>query len=239
MFQIANNPKLFALRRRGVQLDLFIALNQPWFDALHIATVIDIGANIGQFSTTINALRPQAQIYSFEPLPDCFEKLKQRMHNVPHFRAFNVGVGDQVGTLVFERSSSSASSSFLKMAQTHREAFPHTRLSQPIDVEVATLDALVSDFEINEPLLIKIDVQGYEDRVLCGGERTIRRATMLLIETSFEILYEEQALFDDIYRRLTEWGFSFAGAIEQLRSPQDGRILQADSIFIKKEAPQK
>jgi hypothetical protein len=84
-----------------------------------------------------------------------------------------------------------------------------------------------------EPLLVKIDVQGYEDYVLRGGEQTIRRARLIIIETSFQAQYEAQPLFDDVYRTLTGWGFAYVGAIDQLMNPSNGSIVQQDSLFIR------
>ena len=42
-------------------------------------TVLDVGANTGQFALEIHKILPQAMIYSFEPLKDCYEQL---MHNM-------------------------------------------------------------------------------------------------------------------------------------------------------------
>jgi hypothetical protein len=95
------------------------------------------------------------------------------------------------------------------------------------------LDDLAPQLELRDPLFIKIDVQGYEDEVLAGGEQTIRRAAVVLVETSFETLYEDQPLFDEVYRTLTGWGFRYAGSLDQICSPQDRRPLQADSLFVR------
>jgi hypothetical protein len=69
--------------------------------------------------------------------------------------------------------------------------------------------------------------------VLLGGEHTLRRATLLIVETSFEKFYEDQPLFDAVYQRLVAWGFVFAGVLDQMASPRDGRTLQADSLFLR------
>jgi hypothetical protein len=51
------------------------------------------------------------------------------------------------------------------------------------------------------------------------------------IEVSFQPLCEGGPLFDDVYRLLREQGFRYNGNVEQLFSPKNGRILQADAIF--------
>jgi hypothetical protein len=79
---------------------------------------------------------------------------------------------------------------------------------------------------------LKIDVQGYELNVLRGAEKTLIDVDIILIETSFYELYKNQPLFKDIYDFLSNRGFDYYGSFEQLYDLRDGRILQADSIFI-------
>lgn len=229
-----ENPKLLMLRQRGGLPNTFFLLDKPWFHELNIATVIDIGANIGQFAITINTLLPKAQIYSFEPLPECFEQLQSRMQSCNKFVGFNVGLGDKPGNLTFAKNAFTPSSSFLKMTNLHKTIYPHTKTNNIVNVKVETLDQMLFDREISDPLLIKLDVQGYEDRVICGGKETIKRAKILIIETSFETLYEDQPLFGDLYLELIKYGFIYGGAIEQSHNPKTGEVIQADSIFIKK-----
>ena len=81
--------------------------------------------------------------------------------------------------------------------------------------------------------MVKIDVQGLEDKVIAGGEDVIAAARVLIIETSFVPLYKGGPLFHDIYAILKQRGFTYHGNFEQLVSPQDGRVLQADAIFIR------
>lgn len=230
---LIENPKLFYLYQQGGRINTFCLLNQPWLHELNIATVLDIGANRGQFALTINTIFPKASIYSFEPILDCFEQLTASMKSIKNFKAFNIGLGESSGELKFERNAFAPSSSFLKMMDTHKTLFPFTCDSQTITVKVEKLDGIAEQLKIMEPLLVKVDVQGYEDRVLRGGEQTIKRAKLIIIETSFQKLYDEQPLFNDIYNQLLDWGFVYIGTLDQLHNPQNGQILQADSLFLK------
>lgn len=236
--QMLENPVLLALRRygfTGAMLDTYQKLNQPWVRMLNLATVLDIGANIGQSAAMFHTIFPQARIYSFEPLEDCFDQLQSNMRGVKNFAAFNVALGERSGILTFERNTATASSSLLKMTETHKKAFPHTCESHPVSVRVECLDDMASQLAIIDPVLIKIDVQGYEDRVLRGGEQTIKRAKLIIIETSFEKLYLGQTSFEDVYHVLTNWGLSYKGSLDKLIDPRDGRTLQEDSIFVRQD----
>ena len=83
-------------------------------------------------------------------------------------------------------------------------------------------------------ILIKIDVQGSEDKVIRGGQKTLRRAKAVIVETSFTELYDGQPLFHDIYEGLRSLGFSYSGSwAPDLKNPLDGSHLQQDSIFVR------
>ncbi len=232
---LIENPYLLAIKKGGGHPSLARFLNQAWIQSLDIATVLDIGANNGQFAFTISKMLPKAHLYAFEPLPDCFTNLTERLKNHNNFTAFNLGLSNRSGDLIIEHNNFSPSSSFLKMAELHKSAFPFTKNTHRLKVNVELLDTIAQTINIDSPMLIKIDVQGYEHYVLDGGEQTIRQAKIVMIETSFELLYEGQALFPQIYQTLTAWGFEYVGAIDQVNDPKDGRPLQEDSLFIKSE----
>ena len=233
MGMLADNPSLIGLRMHGGVLGNYEALNKPWLTGKKIETVLDIGAHTGLFSVTINRVFPHARIHAFEPLPECYTKLVGRMKKVKEFTAHNIGLGEKSGELPFHRNESTPSSSFLPMACLHKDMFPHTRNAQTVSVKMETLDAVAIRLKLSKPLMIKIDVQGYEDRVLTGGEATVKEAQVLLIETSMVALYEGQPLFKDILQKLFGWGFSYAGALDQMADPGTGKVLQQDSLFVK------
>src|SRR5436190_7057303 len=122
------------------------------------------------------------------------------------------------------RSSFSPSSSLRGMGPTHVREFPWTAGGDQLAVRVSTLDVTFADVPLAGPLLVKIDVQGTEDLVIAGGRATLAEAAVVIIETSFEPLYEGQPLFDHIYRLMCAGGFEYRGSLGQLTSPQDGRV---------------
>jgi FkbM family methyltransferase len=202
-----------------------------WLRLLNIQTVLDVGANIGQFARDIAEKLPQARIVSFEPLRDAYAEL-ERAARVQGFEAHNFALGEEDGRAVIRRARNSQSSSILPMLDLHREAFAGTDEVGTEEVEVRRLDSLALGIEPN--LLVKLDVQGFEDKVIAGGRETISRAACVLTEVSFEELYEGQPLFDDINAQLREMGFRFRGTWWQLPDPRDGRILQADAIYTRR-----
>ena len=227
-----NDPTLRALRRRGMPDACYDALSKKWLRDMNFRTVVDVGANVGQFASGAHAILPEAAIYSFEPLPDCYAQLVKAMAGVEKFRAFNVGLGAVSAQMQINRSPWSDSSSFRKMARLHIENFPWTEGHDVVTVPVETLDGIMSGVDLADPILLKMDVQGYEDQVLAGGKNLASRAAAIIVEVSFETLYEGQPLFDDIYRAVTGMGFVYKGNLGQAPD-KNGRLLYADAIFLR------
>lgn len=222
---------------RRVGIDIHRYIKQPdklsWLQSFNIKTVIDVGANTGQFKREIREKLPDAFIYSFEPIRECFEKLKEEERTDKIFMAFNFALGESNTVSIINKSSYTLSSSLLSMSNIHKEAFPHTKDSTPETIEVRRMDDALKDINMDREILIKIDTQGYEDRVIRGGVGTLAKAKVLIVENSFVPLYENQPLFGDIYKALTELGFTYHGALHQKLDSKSGEILFEDSLFVR------
>jgi len=205
-----------------------------WLKDLNIETIIDVGGSKGNAALQFHALFPSAEIYSFEPLSDCFRIMNEKMGSVAGFRSFNVALSDNKGKGIIHRSSYSGSSSLRKMADIHKLAFPITAGERDEVIKTDTMDNVMKGFNLEGNILVKIDVQGLEDKVILGGQKTLDRAKMIIVETSFIELYEGQPLFGKIYQLLFDMGFRYSGARDpDFRNPLNGASLQQDSIFIK------
>jgi FkbM family methyltransferase len=213
--------------------DVVRAQSNKWLQRMGVRTVIDVGANTGQFARLARRTFPDAMIYSFEPIEKCYRQLLASFANDSRFQAFPWALGDQTGQASFHQSNYSPSSSVLPMAALHREQFPYTAKESVGLVEMRRLDDAARLLKLETPVLAKLDVQGYEDHVIKGGINVLRAATVLIIEVSFERLYAGQPLFHEIYELTSGMNFLYHGSWRQLLSPEDGRPLQADAVFIR------
>jgi FkbM family methyltransferase len=204
-----------------------------YLSTLGIKTVIDAGAHSGEFALMIKKLLPDASVLSFEPLKETFRRLENALRGMSDCQAFNFALGESNETIEMHRNDYTQSSSLLPMADLHKEAFPETAHETIEAVEVKRLDDALSGLTLKPELLVKIDVQGYEDKVIAGGERVVSSAKAIIVEVSFQKLYEGQPLFDDVYRILKEKGFIYMGNLYQLISPTNGSVLQADAMFVR------
>jgi FkbM family methyltransferase len=204
-----------------------------WLKRYQFKTIIDVGANEGQFSDKMHILFPNATIYAFEPLPGAFQKLVKNFAVINSFKAFNTGLGEQKGEFEIEENEYTPSSSFLGLSESHIKNFETAIKTKTVTVSVDTMDNVFREIPLASPVLLKIDVQGFEDKVIAGALNTISKTSMIICELTFVELYKGQPLFTDIFEKITSLGFKYSGSIEQLHSPETNQILQADGVFIK------
>ncbi len=209
------------------------AIVQPWrlLSRYNPVAILDIGANDGYSVALFRKIFPTARILSFEPLQDCFQLVQSKINELPPGRAFHCALGDEDGTSTIHRSEFSPSSSLLPMDVLHQTEFPYTSSTREETIRIRRLDSMAQELELNGPFIAKIDVQGFEDRVIRGGEQTLRKASAIVVELSTYSLYKQQASFAGVHSQLEAMGFVFRGTIDQMFSPKDGRILQFDGLF--------
>lgn len=217
------------IRRKNSPQETLLGLREAQF-----STIIDVGANNGQFASYVRKLFPRATIYCFEPLPESFLILdewskKQQEMVIP----FNVAIGDKDGDVeMFLHEEHAASSSLLATTSLAEEYYPFTKGQQRVCVRQMTLDNALSEVQANlsSEILIKLDVQGYEDRVISGGSNIFSRATACILEVSLDNLYEGQACFKELLIMLDKLGYRYVGNLEQIYG-EDGHVIYIDAVF--------
>lgn len=193
-------------------------------------TVIDVGANVGQFAVAAAKIFPGAQVHSFEPQRECVLRLQTYAPRLP-IKVYPVGLGDSPQQLPFHQNTHSHSSSFLPLAPGHREAFPGARTSATEMLALSTLDDELRDLEWVGPTLLKLDVQGFEAKVLRGATRSLPKIDHVVLEASLTPLYEGEMLFDELLDLMRSMGFRFLRPVGWITSPETSEILQIDALF--------
>lgn len=197
------------------------------------ATLIDVGANKGQFSTAVRGLFPNAAIEAFEPLPDAAARFEAVFRTDRHTRLHRVALGEHAQTRRFYVADRADSSSLLKPGNGQREAYG-VELAREIEVQVERLDAAIDLAALARPILLKIDVQGAELEVL-KGIAELGAIDFIYVELSFVELYEKQALFEDVRAHLAERDFVLRGVFNQSSTAAFGPT-QADCLFVRAQA---
>jgi len=215
VFSVTSYGMLDGLRRQGVLPK----------------SVIDVGANVGQFAVAaLRLLNPQ-RLHAFEPLPDALFALQRHLDGDPRVVIHPVALGASAGDLPIHVNVHSHSSSLLQLSDAHRTAFPSAREVGEVEVPVRTLDEELSTVDLPTPILLKVDAQGYERWVLDGALVTLERTRWVVLELSFCEMYEGEASFLDMVTYMGARGFRLVRPIGWLTAPATGEILQCDALF--------
>lgn len=173
-------------------------------------TVIDIGANEGQYLDHVRASWPSVtKILCVEMLPDLAAKLKARAP--AGVTVVHAAVGASVGEIMCRATKSFPMASSLRyFTETGRSYWPGCPLEQTDvgPVPMTTLDALVAEWHPTGAIdVLKIDVQGGEREVLTGAAETLKRVQAIYIEVFFVPVYVGAALAGELFTLLADAGF--------------------------------
>jgi FkbM family methyltransferase len=197
--------------------------------------VLDIGANIGQFAKGLRSAGYDRRILSFEPLTQAHERLSAAARHDAFWEiAPRMAIGDHEGEVQMHVAGNSVSSSVLDMLETHADAAPNSKFIANERVRVATLDSVLSKEVLDGAIsFLKIDTQGYEDRVLDGARSVVENSRGLQLELSFVPLYDGQLLLEQLMARMRALGFVVWGIWPGFCDKTSGRMLQVDVAFFR------
>ncbi len=239
MLKIFTRPFRKLLNFYGYEIirkenEMFASRAGSWLGKMNINTIIDIGANEGQFIQSINKALPGRKIYAFEPIKNCYDKLVENTKQL-NITTYNVGLSDHNGSSEINISENFVSSSILPIENLTTNLYPDSKYVNKQTITLKKLDDVIDSRNISKNILLKIDVQGYEEMVIAGGYETLKNVAVVIIEFSYQPLYECQWLFDETYKYFTSTGFKFCGTADQINSGTTGLPLYGDAIFIRKE----
>lgn len=202
----------------------------PVLSVLDCRTVVDIGANRGQFALVARRCLPQARVISFEPLPAPAATFRTVFAGDSRVTLHEAAIGPVPGNATIHVSKRDDASSLLPITATQVALFPGTAEAATAVVRVAPLREFLSAADIQNPALLKLDVQGYELEALRGCEDLLGLFSYVYAECSFVELYAGQALAVEVIAWLRERGFKLRG-VHNMEYDHDGRAIQADFLF--------
>ena len=191
-------------------------------------TLIDVGANKGQFSVAFRRLRPHARIIAFEPLPEAADTFARVFEADDLTELLPYALAGFDGSSQFHVADRPDSSSLLKPGERQAMAFGVHQASI-IDVPLKRLDHCLDLNSLERPIFLKVDVQGSELGVF-EGCLPLGDVDFIYVELSFVELYEGQPLFDEVHDYLVGRGFRMAGVYNQVSTPEFGPT-QVDVLF--------
>ena len=195
-----------------------------------VRTVVDVGANRGQFALVARHCFDQSQIISIEPLAQPAAIWRAVFADDARASLVDAALGPAEGDAVIHVSGRDDSSSLLPITAAQNSLFPGTAQVDTGTVRVTRLASLLQAEAIRTPALLKIDVQGFELQALAGCEDLLDRFDWVYVECSFIELYSGQAFADEVIAWLRERGFVVRG-VHNMTYDASGRAVQADFLF--------
>ena len=240
------NPKMplrrrsrLAARRFGLDVHRFEAAHDVdlrrvrFLHRLGVGTVVDGGANVGQWAQRLRHSGYHGTIISFEPLAAAFAALHAAAAGDSSWRCVHAALGDTDSTAQMNVAGNSVSSSLLPMEETHVRAALESAYVGLEPVSVVRLDSVLPGLvPLPARLGLKLDLQGYEAAALEGAAGILANVQFVECELSTVSLYRGQRLYLEMIELLRGLGFELVSLREGLIDRATGQALQLDAVFV-------
>ncbi len=206
-----------------------------FFAAREIDLVLDVGANTGQFGSSLRTKGYRGKIISFEPISSVFETLATQARADGNWEARHFAVGAVSEKALINVADSTVFSSLLEANSAATRYCEAAATSRQETIEVRRLDDLFPDLSGN--VLLKIDTQGYERQVLEGGSHVLPRLKGILMELPIINLYEGSWKLHEALAFMSDAGFVPAQIQPvNFHSMDDVSLVEVDCLFRPRDA---
>ena len=163
--------------------------------------IVDIGANIGYTSLVMSSLVKTGAVVGFEPDPYSYQQIlgNYKRNKQTNVKCYNIGLGEQSGIAFLE-----------ERLETCRGA---NRIAAKdvsgIEIKLDTFDTIFPQLDFKKIDLIKIDVEGYELKILRGAKEILKRfKPLLFIEVDENNLKDQGDSAKELIFFLQELGYN-------------------------------
>jgi len=198
---------------------------------LNCKTILDIGANHAHWSRMAKHIFPDARFCLIEPLTELKPELDAFCNEFHGSTYISAGAGPQKNKITLTPWDYLAGSSVLPAPQNDLKSMGKQR-----EIEIISIDDLLSESVIHNPELIKIDIQGYELEALKGAERTFGHTEVYILEVSLFSFNDVpgQPVLSEVVQFMLERDYVVYDFPGFLRRPLDGALGQCDICFVKR-----
>lgn len=202
-----------------------------------VDTILDIGANSGQFARSLRELHYPGHIVSFEPLSDAHAALSEAAKGDPLWEvASRCAIGAEDGWSEINVAGNSYSSSLLPMLDLHANADPRSVYKKTERCQVISLDTFIDGMFSDRTTLfgLKMDTQGFELEVLKGLRTRLDSIRVIVCEMSLSPLYAGAPTMPELCEYIARLGFRCVALAPEFEDPRSGNLLQANGVFVRR-----
>jgi FkbM family methyltransferase len=188
--------------------------------------ILDVGAYEGEFARMATSIFYKSPILMIEAQPTKEDALKAVARKYPGLIEFRIALlGDESRDQVPFYQLESGSSIYPEQTTVSREL---------IHLPMRTLDEIVEEMPADRIFdLLKLDVQGAELDILRGGQRTVTKIEVMIVELAVHEYNKSAPLIYDVMSKLDNYGFVLFDIFPVIRNPQ-GVLLAIDGVFVRK-----
>jgi FkbM family methyltransferase len=205
--------------------------------ALKPGAILDIGAHVGVFATSLARAIPGVPIHAFEPTPASAASLRTAARDFPHISIHETAVSSRIGILNLFLNSNEQTNSLLENGDANNRFFgSQTAHHASVPVQTTTLDAWMEQHTPRAPLFIKADIQGAELSLIEGGRKTLENSTAVFFsEAALVPLYQDAGDLFQIHEAITSsLPFVLLDIYRTYRNG-NGRAMWTDAMWIHKD----
>lgn len=191
--------------------------------------VLDIGANRGEWTRTAATYFPEAKYVLVEPQATLEGKIADLRASGIDVTWLTAGVGDVAGEMPLTISPDTVSSTFL-LGKGEAEKFGFEQVMVP----VRTADDIIKAYGIR-PELVKIDAEGYDLKILAGGDMLFQCAEVIFIEAGVCATRIENT-FSSVVAAMGRAGYRMFDITDINRSPRHGVIWLCELVFVRADS---
>jgi FkbM family methyltransferase len=201
-------------------------------------TILDVGANVGQYGLELRSLGYQGQIHSFEPFPPAFDSLRQvaaQSRPANAWKTHNFGLGEKEGEAQMNVSQESTLNSLREPLPESAGVYAAIATHRAVSVKIRTLESVWRELNLSgERVFLKMDTQGYELPVLDGGMPVLEQISAIQLEVSLSPLYRGQPCVEEVVPFLRSRGFLVFGVWpgQGIRGKHK-EIYEVDFLFVR------
>jgi FkbM family methyltransferase len=177
--------------------------------ALHPRVVIDVGANVGEWTYAACRHLPETVVHAFEIAPSTAEVLRRTTAGNSRVVVNDFGLGDQNGSItIYASPESSTATSTLRDAIEVSAVEHGIHTIEEINAKIVTGDSYMRDQGLQRIDLLKIDVEGAEFSVLHGFSDAFARGTIDLVQFEYgKINLSTRHFLADFYKFFEDHGY--------------------------------
>jgi FkbM family methyltransferase len=195
------------------------------------SAILDIGANAGEWSRIAASIFASSRILMFDGDPENEAALHNAVRDIGTRSSYILcllGAEKKDGVKFYRPAPGTTGSSVLPEMTSFDK--------HEIRLSMDTLNSLTENAALGAPLLMKLDVQGFELEILKGGKKALAASEVVITEASLLPYNEGAPLFADVVAFMRQEGFEVYDFCGQNRRETDHALFQTDVVFARRES---